>query len=194
MSSSVNNAEDVKGNSWGRNPIPWILAIAVSLFIVEIHFFFKEVRKTKTGVALPSFASADLLPHLQYWAYMCVFIHCVSYTVWMEKRCHHKWKYMEGFVIVRCYLIGIMFHLCCAFYLFLMWSFLLFSKIISFFNLISCAMREKCMQSRKCVHSSQTLTAPSLNRFTCHSCQVLVSLLRRSGSVSVCFLYFLHVN
>lgn len=30
-----------------------------------------------------------------------------------KKRCHCKWKYTEGFGIVRCYLIGIMFHLCC---------------------------------------------------------------------------------
>lgn len=79
-----------------------------------------------------------------------------------EKRCHHKWKYTEGFAIVRCYLIGIGFRLRCFLSRLNVNLSFFFSKIF-FFSLDSCTMTEKCMQSRKYVHITHRPTLKDLS-------------------------------
>lgn len=90
----------------------------------------------------------------------CVYPLCVLHGLEGKKRCHHKWKYTEGFAIVRCYLIGIGFRLRCVLSrLNVNLSVFFFFSPRFFFSLDSCTMTEKCMQSRKYVHITHTLTA-----------------------------------
>lgn len=158
MSSSVNNAEDVRGTveeeiqSHGSQPKPFPFSLLKSIF------FFKRSEKDKAR-SNASFICKHWSPSsFTVLAHVYVSLSIVSYTGWKEKRCHRKWKYTEGFAIVRCYLIGIKFHLHC--FISLNVNLMFFSKIIFFFF-----FKPVQLHNDRTVYSKQKMCAYSDSSF-----------------------------